>query len=111
MARIKLPDMADVYLTANHHVSDTGDRDASAFNMTSRVYPAWRDLRVEFKRILGKTADNVGGVARGAEGVTWNGYGHRKRWWRCLRGAGDEAGEGTSARGRNIPCLRDSLRR
>jgi len=69
MARIKLPDMADVYLTANHHVSDTGDRDASAFTMTSRVYPAWRDLRDEFQRILGKTADNIGGVARALEMV------------------------------------------
>ncbi|MGH3734245.1 MAG: hypothetical protein ACRDT6_01245 [Micromonosporaceae bacterium] len=67
MARVKLPEMGELYLTANRRVARTSDNDAAAFTPQSRIYPAWRDLRDEFQTILGQTAVNIGDIARALE--------------------------------------------
>ncbi|HEY3117810.1 MAG TPA: hypothetical protein VGK54_13785 [Chloroflexota bacterium] len=69
VARIKLPEMAEVYLDANHKIARTGDADTTAFTVQSRVLPSWRALRDEFQRVLGQTADNIIDTARVLERV------------------------------------------
>ncbi|MGH3715927.1 MAG: hypothetical protein ACRDT4_21070 [Micromonosporaceae bacterium] len=67
VAREKLPDVAGKYLAANRDVADTGY--ASNPWPGSRVHTYWSDLRDEFQKILGRTADNVADTAAALERV------------------------------------------